>query len=74
MKLPEIDWDRIDTILARADELCASGRIDCSTWVALVKEFGEASHGRLELPANLGRMAERAWFDVLHRQSSERVA
>jgi hypothetical protein len=64
MKLPEIDWDRIHAILNRADELHDSGKLDCATWVALVRDFGEAGRGQLPLPGHLGRMAKEGWFEV----------
>ena len=74
MKLPEIDWERIDAILARAEELYESGKMDRATWLALVQEFGAASHGRLEMPGILGRSGESEWFEALHDTSSKRVA
>lgn len=74
MKPPEINWEHIEAILARAQELHESGKMDRASWLALVHEFGAASHGSLEMPAILGRSAESEWFDALRDRSSERVA
>jgi hypothetical protein len=74
MKLPEIDWDRIDSILARAEEAVQSGKMDRETWLALAGEFSDVSHGSLGMPGILGRSGETEWFEELHKEPSQRVA
>jgi hypothetical protein len=74
MKLPEIEWERVRAIIARAEELHQSGQIDRDSWLALVKEFGEVSHGSLEMPGALGRLGQSEWFEELRKTPSQRVA
>lgn len=74
MTLPEINWDHISSIIARAEEAYQSGKMDRQTWLALVKEFDIASQGRLGMPGILGRSGETEWFEELHKAPSQRVA
>jgi hypothetical protein len=75
MKLPEIDWTRIQGIVDQAAELEARDGMDRETWLRLNREFAEVSHGILSMPAVLGRSAKSSeWFEALHNEPSERVA
>jgi hypothetical protein len=65
MKLPEIDWDKISEISARATELHQSGKMNREIWLKLANEFAAASHGCLEMPGTLGRSGESKWFNEL---------
>lgn len=74
MKLPEIDWTRIQAVIDQAAELEKRGALDRETWLRLNREFADVSHGILSMPAVLGRSAQSSkWFDAL-REPSERVA
>ena len=73
MKLPEIDWEKIASIGARATELRQSGRMDREAWMGLVNEFGAASHGRLEMPGILCQTGRSEWLAEL-RKAPGRVA
>jgi hypothetical protein len=75
MKLPEIDWVRIQSIMDEAGELENRGGMDRETWLRLSRDFADASHGILGLPGVLGRSAQSSeWFEALHSEPSERVA
>ena len=75
MKLPEIDWTRIQAILDQAAELKKCDAMDRESWLRLNREFAETSHGILGMPSVLGRSAKTSeWFEALRSQPSERVA
>ena len=75
MTLPEIDWTRIQAIVDQAAELETRDAMDRETWLRLSREFADASHGSLSMPAVLGRSAKSGeWFEALRNEPSERVA
>jgi hypothetical protein len=74
MKLPEINWENVRSIIARAEELHQNGKMDRTAWLCLVEEFTVTSRGRLEMPGILSRSGQSEWFRALRDSSSERVA
>ena len=75
MKLPEIDWAKIQVIVDQATELEEHGTMDRETWLRLCREFAEVSHGILSMPGVLGRSAQSSeWFETLRNERTERVA
>lgn len=75
MELPEIDAERLHAILDRAEDLHERGLMDRATWLQLNREFGEVTHGRLEMPGVLGRSGKHEWFEALESgDDSEQVA
>ena len=43
MKLPEIDWDKISEISARATELHQSGKVNREIWLGLLRGEGRGA-------------------------------
>jgi hypothetical protein len=74
MKLPEIDWEKISSITARAEEVHARGEMTREIWLELARDFADTAHGQLGMPAALGMSCREDWARELEKEPSKRVA
>ena len=68
MRMPEPNMDAIRDIATRAEEISRSGKMDRTTWRALLSEAYAASNGRPDLTAFLAPYAKSAWVHELREE------
>ena len=68
MKMPDPNMNAIRDIAKRAEEIFASGKMDRTTWRALLSEAYRASNGRPDLTAFLSPFAKSAWVRELREE------
>ena len=67
----EPDWDKIHEIARRAEALKGSGRLDYTTYRALLDEVEVASNGNPQHTDILTSLAKPEWIDRLYQEEQE---